>query len=120
VRWGRQRWSWWTTPRGLGRSWARWSADRVRAKLGWLVEFRERWRIGRVPRGDWGGVEFVRDRGLSPGGGEELADSAAGDEGRGRRVAGGADRVREFGVVEGGTGQILRGRRRCWSRASAS
>ena len=74
VRWGRQTLELVDDPSGLGRLGM--SADRVRAKLGWLVEFRE-------ALVDWAGyheviggaLKFVRDRGLSPGGGEELADS---------------------------------------------
>jgi hypothetical protein len=74
VRWGRQTLELVDDPSGLGRLGM--SADRVRAKLGWLVEFRE-------ALADWAGyhevigraLEFVRDRGLSRGGDEELADS---------------------------------------------
>ena len=66
VRWGRQTLELVDDPSGLERLGM--SADRVRAKLGWLVEFREALT-------DWAGyhqviggaLEFVRDRGAVAG-----------------------------------------------------
>jgi hypothetical protein len=74
VRWGLQTLALVDAPSRLQRLGM--SADRVRAKLGWLVGFRE-------ALADWSGyheviggaLEFVRDRGLSPDAGEGLADS---------------------------------------------
>ena len=122
VEWGRKTLALVDDPSRLERE-RRLTAERVRAKLGWLEEFRE----ALAEWSAWHGVieealDFVRCRGLYAGAGRGVGGGVAGGVGRyRRRVARAVDRVRHGRVVEGpDQASACPGRRRCWSRASGS